>query len=41
MGQTLMTGSITAETMQIDVSNLPEGMYFITVEETTRKFVIR
>ena len=41
MGQTLKIGSITAETMQIDVSNLPEGMYFITVGETTRKFVVR
>ena len=41
MGQTLMTGNITAETMQIDVSNLPEGMYFITVGDATRKFVVR
>jgi hypothetical protein len=41
MGQTLKIGSITAETMQIDVSNLPEGMYFINVGETTRKFVVR
>ena len=41
MGQNLMTGYITAETMQIDVSNLPEGMYFITLGDTTRKFVVR
>ena len=41
MGQTLMTGQITAENQQIDVSNLPEGMYFITVGEGTRKFVVR
>jgi hypothetical protein len=41
MGQNLMTGNITAETMQIDVSNLPEGMYFITLGDTTRKFVVR
>jgi hypothetical protein len=41
MGQTLMTGTITAETQQIDVSNLPQGMYFITVEGETRKFVVR
>ena len=40
MGQTLMTGTITAETQQVDVSNLPEGMYFITVGEGTRKFVV-
>ena len=41
MGQTLMSGQITAENQQIDVSNLPEGMYFITVGEGTRKFVVR
>ena len=41
MGQTLMTGQITAETEQIDVSGLPDGMYFITVGGTTRKFVVR
>ncbi|MCR5038999.1 MAG: T9SS type A sorting domain-containing protein, partial [Bacteroidales bacterium] len=41
MGQTVLSGSITAETMQIDVSNLPEGMYFISIGETTRKFVVR
>ena len=40
MGQTLMTGTITAETQQVDVSNLPEGMYFITVGEGTQKFVV-
>jgi hypothetical protein len=41
MGQTLMSGSITAETQQIDVSGLPQGMYFITVGGTTVKFVAR
>ena len=41
MGQTLMTGTIAAETQQIDVSGLPQGMYFITVGEGTRKFVVR
>jgi len=41
MGQTLMTGQITSETEQIDVSGLPDGMYFITVGGTTRKFVVR
>ena len=40
MGQTLMTGAITAETQQIDVSNLPQGMYFISVGDTTRKFIV-
>jgi hypothetical protein len=41
MGQTLMTGQITAETQQIDVSNLQKGMYFITFAGETRKFVVR
>ena len=41
MGQTLMSGKITAEPQQIDVSDLPQGMYFITVGEGTRKFVVR
>ena len=41
MGQTLMAGNITAETQQIDVSDLSEGMYFITMGDTTRKFVVR
>ena len=40
MGQTLMTGKITAETQQIDVSILPQGMYFITVGDGTGKFVV-
>ena len=39
MGQTILTGQITAETQQIDVSALPEGMYFITFADETRKFV--
>ena len=41
MGQTLMIGQITAETQQVDVSNLPEGMYFISVGDMTRKFVVK
>lgn len=41
MGQTLMTGVITAETQQIDVTNLPQGMYFITIGDMTQKFVVR
>ena len=40
-GQTVLTGSLNAETQQIDVSNLPQGMYFISVEGETRKFVVR
>ena len=41
MGQTLMTGQITAENQQIDVSNLPQGMYFISIGDVARKFVVR
>ena len=41
MGQTVLTGSLNAETQQIDVSNLPQGMYFISVDDMTQKFVVR
>ena len=41
MGQTLLTGQFTAETQQINVSSLPQGMYFITFAGETRKFVVR
>jgi hypothetical protein len=41
MGQTMMTGNITSNNHQIDVSSLPKGMYFITVHNATRKFVVR
>ena len=41
MGQTVLTGSLNAETQQIDVSNLPQGMYFISVGDVTQKFVVR
>ena len=41
MGQTVFTGNLTAETQQIDVSALPQGMYFISVGDMTRKFVVR
>jgi hypothetical protein len=41
MGQTILTGQITGESQQIDVSLLPEGMYFITMEGVTKKFVVK
>ncbi len=47
MGQTVLTikmqhaSSLPFETQQIDVSNLPKGMYFITLAGETRKFVVR
>ena len=40
MGQTLMTGNITTENQQIDVSDLPQGMFFITIGGSTLKFVV-
>ena len=39
MGQTVLMGSLNAETQQIDVSALPQGMYFITISGTTMKFM--
>ena len=41
IGQTLMTGQITGETQQIDVSNLPQGIYFITIDGVTQKFLVK
>ncbi len=41
IGQIVLSGNITAETQQIDVANLPKGMYFITFAGETRKFVVR
>ena len=41
MGQTLITGQITDETQRIDVTDLPVGMYFISIGDMTRKFVMR
>ena len=41
MGQTLQQGHILAETQQIDITNLPAGMYFISVDAQTMKFVVK
>ena len=41
MGQTLLQGNITAETQQINIENLPAGMYFITVAGETQKFMVQ
>ena len=41
MGQTVQAGSLNAETQQIDVSALPQGMYFISVGDMTQKFVVK
>ena len=41
MGQTVLSGHINTETQQIDIKNLPSGMYFISVGEQTMKFVVK
>ena len=41
MGQIVQTGSLNAESQQIDVSDLPQGMYFISIGDVTQKFVVR
>ena len=41
MGQTVLSGAITAENQRIDIADLPAGMYFISLGDTTRKFVVR
>ena len=41
MGQTLLQGNITSETQQIDITRLPAGMYFISTNEQTVKFVVK
>ena len=40
-GQTILLGNINVENQQINVSDLPQGMYFITIGDITRKFVVR
>ena len=39
IGQTLMVGQITVENQPIDVSSLPQGMYFITTANQTVKLI--
>ena len=40
VGQTVLLGNINADNQQINVSSLPQGMYFITFAGETRKFVV-
>ena len=40
MGQILMTGRIDDEKQQINVSVLPAGVYYLTVGDRTKKFVM-
>ena len=39
IGQTILSGNITTKNQQIDISNMPAGLYFITMGEQTMKFV--
>ena len=41
VGQTVLSGNIIADNQQINVSSLPQGMYFITFAGETQKFVVR
>ena len=41
MGQTVLSGSINTDKQQINIANLPKGMYFISVGEQTMKFVVK
>ena len=40
MGQTIISGKIASENQQIDVSELPEGMYFINLGNFSQKIII-
>ncbi|MBR4837015.1 MAG: leucine-rich repeat domain-containing protein [Bacteroidales bacterium] len=39
IGQTIMTGKITSENQQIDISELTEGIYFIKIGDAIMKFL--
>ena len=39
LGETVVFGKIASETQQINVSSLPEGMYFLTIGNATMKFM--
>lgn len=41
MGQTLQSGNIIGSNPSLDVSSLPAGMYLLTIEGTTVKFVVK
>jgi hypothetical protein len=38
-GQTLLSGHITDETQQIDVTGLAEGMYFVRIQNDESCFI--
>ena len=39
LGETVVSGKIASENQQIDVSELPDGIYFIKIGEVTMKFL--
>ena len=41
MGQTILSGHITAETQRINIESLPAGMYFISLGDMTQKFIVK
>ena len=40
LGQTMMTGSLNKESQQVDISQLPAGIYFVTVGNSIKKLII-
>ena len=41
MGQTLKSGNLTGDCQQLDVTALPAGMYLLTIDGTTVKFIVK
>jgi hypothetical protein len=41
MGQTLQTGHIVSDNHPLDVSTLPVGIYLLTIDGVTQKFVVK
>ena len=41
MGQVLLAGTIQDESQQIDLSRLPAGMFFVTINGVTKKIIVR
>jgi hypothetical protein len=41
MGQTLQSGTLMGDNQQLDVSALPVGMYLLTIDSATVKFIVK
>ena len=41
LGETVQSGPITSESMQIDVSNLPAGLYLLNIADKSVKIVVK